>query len=201
MTAGVALFEFEDGIDGGELLGAVVPRLGAVIAGVRPTDYNLSTPCGAWTMHDLLNHVVGGAAMFADAFEGAPLRDISGRLPDAIGDDPADAFNRGVERFGAALASPGAMERVLDLPFGAMTVQTFLRFVSFDLLVHTWDIATAAQIRIEVPDELVDGLEPFAHAVLAHHQRNDLSFAPPQEPPLGATGIERLVAFTGRRVG
>src|SRR5690606_31719409 len=71
-----------DGVDGGAQLARILPVLGGLIAQVGPTEMRLATPCDGWSTRDLLNHVIGGAAMFADAFGGAPLHDISGRLPD-----------------------------------------------------------------------------------------------------------------------
>ena len=105
-------FELDDGVDGGAQLQVVVPMLGAVIASVRPDDMDRPTPCDAWTLRNLLNHVIGGAMMFADAFGGGPVLDISGQLPDVVGDDPSGAFGAAATRFGEALQQPGAAERV-----------------------------------------------------------------------------------------
>ena len=104
--------------------------------------------------------------MFADAFAGAPLQDISGRLPDIVGDDPVGAFGSAATRFGEATQVPGALDRVLPLPFGPMTVRTFLRFVAFDLTVHTWDVASVTGAEVEFPEDLLLEIEAFAHVVL-----------------------------------
>lgn len=199
MSTDTLLFELDDGVDGGAQLQQVVPRLGAAIAQVRTADLGLSTPCGSWTTRDLLNHIIGGADMFADAFGGAPVRDISGRLPDGIGDDPMDAFERAAGRFGEATQRPGAMERVLELPFGAMTGRTFLRFAAFDLTVHTWDVASVTGSEVEFPDALLTEVEAFAHHVLDVVPRNDLLCADPVPDPAGAGPLDRLVAYSGRQ--
>lgn len=192
--------ELDDGVDGGAQLEQVVPRIGALVANVGPEDLDAPTPCAGWTIRDLLNHVVGGATMFADAFTGAPVRDISGRLPDVVGDDPVAAFEVAVARFGAGAASPGAMERVLPLPFGAMTGKTFLRFVAFDLMTHTWDLATALGEPHSVPDDLVDEVDGFARRVLDGAPRDGRSFGPARPAPPLAGPLEQLVALTGRDV-
>lgn len=199
MSGAELRFELDDGVDGGAQLQEVVPRLGAAIAGVRPTDMALPTPCAAWTARDLLNHVVGGAGMFADAFGGAPLRDISGRLPDVVGDDPVGAFEQAAGRFGTATQRPGALDIVLDLPFGAMTGRTFLRFVAFDLIVHTWDVGSVTGAEVEFPDELLGAADDFAHRVLGGMPRTDLLCADPVAVAAGATPLDRLVAYSGRR--
>lgn len=190
--------ELNDGVDGGAQLEQILPGLGSLVGAVGPAEMRLSTPCEGWSTRDLLNHVIGGAGMFADAFAGAPLRDISGRLPDIVGDDPVGAFGRAVERFGAATQQPGAMERVLPLPVGAMTGQTFLRFAAFDLLVHSWDLATTLDAPLEVPDDLVAEVDRFARLVLDPWTRDGINFQEPAGDQPDATALERLVAFTGR---
>lgn len=190
--------ELADGVDGSAQLEQIVPRLGALVAQVRPDDLNDPTPCAGWTTHDLLNHLVGGASMFADAFAGAPLRDISGQMPDAIGEDPGAAFEAAVNRFGEGASLPGAMERVLPLPFGAMTGQTFLRFAAFDLMIHTWDLATTLGEEPGISEDLVDEVDGFARRVLDSAPRDGINFGPPAQAPATASRLEQLVAFTGR---
>lgn len=193
-----AHLRLDDGIDGGAQLQQILPGLGTLVGQVGHAELMLSTPCDGWNTRDLLNHVIGGAEMFADAFAGAPLRDISGRLPDVVGDDPADAFGRAAERFGAGTKHPGAMQRVLALPFGSMTGETFLRFAAFDLLVHSWDLATTLDVPLEVDDDLVAEVDRFAHVVLDPWQRDHVNFQDATTGQPQATPMARLVAFTGR---
>ena len=198
MSEGTLRFELDDGVDGGAQLQVVVPMLGAVIASVGPDDMGRPTPCDAWTLRDLLNHIIGGATMFAGAFGGGPVTDISGQLPDVVGDDPSGAFGAAATRFGEALQQPGATERVLDLPFGAMTVGTFLRFVAFDLTVHAWDVASVTGATVDLPDDLLGEIDAFAHLVLEPTPRSELLCGPPVSAPADATALQRLVAYAGR---
>ena len=195
----VAVLDLHD-VDGGAQLGVVVPMLGGLVAQVRPVDMGLSTPCASWTTRDLLNHLVGGATMFAGAFGGEALRDISGRMPDVVGDDPAAAFGAAAERFGAATQLPGAMDRVFDLPFGTMTGRTVLRFIAFDLLIHSWDLATTLGTTLDVPDDVVLEISDFAHLLLDGWTRDGINFTAEAPAPATASPLERLVAFSGRRV-
>jgi uncharacterized protein (TIGR03086 family) len=193
------VFEPDRSPSGAEQLSQVVPILGSVVAAVRPEDMDRPTGCDGWTVRDLLNHLVGGAEMFAAAFAGAPLQDISGQLPDHVGDDPAGAFARAAEGFGAAVQREGALQVVFDLPFGTMTGATFLRFAAFDLLVHAWDLATAIGAPLdEPPDALVAEVDRFAHEVLAGG-RDPVGFAPARPVPEGASPMSALVAYSGRR--
>lgn len=200
MSVALLVFEPDDGTHGGEQLAMVVPVLGELVGRVAPADLRLSTPCDGWTTRDLLNHVVGGAEMFAGALQGGPLHDISGRNPDVVGNDPAAAFGRAAGAFGAATQAEGAMERLLPLPFGTMTGETFLRFAAFDLLVHSWDLGRTLDVDVDVPEELVDQVVSFAHQVLGGVLRDGVDFGPPVDVLPGATRLEQLVAFTGRTV-
>ena len=200
MTAVELPYELDDGVDPGAQLGVIVPNLGALVATVTPADLGLSTPCASWTTRDLLNHLVGGAVMHAEAFGGAPVRDISGRMPDAIGEDPLAAFQAAAGQFGEAVAQPGAMDRVLELPYGAMTGPTVLRFLAFDLLVHSWDLATTLGRDVEVDDALVAEVDAFAHRVLDTWPRDDVNFSAAVPAPEGATPLEALAAYAGRTV-
>ena len=193
------VFEPEGGSHGGEQLEQVVPVLAGLVERVTPADLRLSTPCESWTTRDLLNHLVGGAHMYAGALQGGELRDISGRQPDVIGEDPGAALGGAVAAFGAATQAPGSMERLLPLPFGTMTGETFLRFVAFDLVVHSWDLGRTLDVPVEVPDELVAEIDGFARQVLGAAPRDGVNFAPAVDPPEGATSLDRLVAFSGRR--
>jgi uncharacterized protein (TIGR03086 family) len=130
-------------MDPAEQLEVLIPDLGGLIAWIRPPQMSLATPWERWTVRDLLNHVVGGGHMYVAALGGDPVQDISGRLPDALGEDPVTAFSEAAALFGAALQQPGAMERQLALPVGRLSGGQFLQFIAFDLLVHTWDLSTA----------------------------------------------------------
>jgi len=136
--------------------------------------------------------------MYAGALGGGPLHDISGRQPDVVGDDPHGAFGQAAAAFGAAVEEPGAMDRLLPLPFGTMTGRTFLRFAAFDLLLHSWDLSRTLDVELTVPDELVGPVDHFARQVLAGVPRDGVNFAEPVEVAASAPPLERLVAFTGR---
>lgn len=183
---------------GGAQLAVIVPLLGSLVAEVDRNDMDLSTPCPPWTTRDLLNHVVGGATMFADAFGGAPLHDISGRMPDVVGDDPSGAFQEAAGRFAAAAADPDALEREFALPWGSMVGSTVLRFLAFDLLVHSWDLATTLGRDIEIADDLVVPIDAFAHEVLDPWPRDGVNFGPPVAVDQSIPPLDALAAFSGR---
>ena len=85
-----------------------------------------------------------------------------------------------------------------EYPVRADATETEL-VVVLDGLIHGWDMATATGQPYEPSDALVTEVEAFAEGALGP-LRDGTTFAEPVDPPAGATPIERLAAFTGRRV-
>ena len=94
---------------------------------------------------------------------------------------------------------PGALERTVHAPFGAVPGATFARFVVLDGLVHGWDLSTATGQSYAPPDALVAEVEAFATEALPPLRDGD-TFAEATDAPAGASPIERLAALTGRQV-
>jgi uncharacterized protein (TIGR03086 family) len=176
-----------------EQLDLLAPRLGAVIAGIGDDQLDAPTPCTEFTVTGVLDHMIGGATAFAAAFRGesAPAAPEGGDRRQVV----ADALGELV----AAMQSPGALDRTIDAPFGATPGETFARFVVLDGLVHGWDLATATGQEYEPPAELVAAVEAFARDAVPP-LRNGAVFRDEAAPPPDATPIERLAAFTGRKV-
>ena len=176
-----------------------------VVSGLTPLVHATSksqlanaTPCEQWAVRDLLNHLVGGGHMFATCLSGGSV-DPASAPGDLLGEDPAEAFDMAIAAFSASLAVNSDLSTMVTLPFGSMPAEVALRIASADLLVHSWDLARATGQRFDPPDELVASTEPFFQQFLQPGLREMGLFAAAVEPPAGATGIERLVAFAGRQ--
>ena len=99
-----------------------------------------------------------------------------------------------------AVESPGALQRTIDTPFGAMPGSTFARLVAFDGLIHGWDLATSTQQTWDPPEEIVAEVDTFARQAIAPEMRDGDTFAHAIQPPADATPLLRLVAFSGRTI-
>ena len=172
-------------------LDQLAPALAGVVSGIGRDDLGRPTPCNRFAVGDVLAHMVGGARQFAAAFRGeAPPPDTD--------DDALDAFPSALGDLASAVNAPGALERTVATPFGDLPGETFARFVVLDGLVHGWDLATATGQPYEPPDDLVAEVDAFARSILDPLRDGD-TFGDSVEPTAGATPIERLAAFTGRR--
>jgi len=172
-------------------LGQLAPLLGAVVGRITPDQLDRPTPCAEFTVRGVLEHMIGGATMFAAAYRGKTPAE-----PD-LGDVLAD-FGPTLEDLGAAISAPGALDKTVAAPFGEVPGETFARFVVLDGLVHGWDMATATGQAYDPSDELVTAVSAFANQAL-DPLRDGTTFADAVEPAADASPIERLVAYTGRR--
>lgn len=176
----------------------VVPPLRELVAGTSADRMSDDTPCAKWQVRDLMNHLVFGADMFAGAFRGEPTHDIAGDLPDVVGDDPLAAFDTAVTNFQDALAQPGALERTIELPFGELPVSEVLRFLAFDLTVHSWDLATSTGQGFDPSAKILRETEDTARTMITPEMRDGDTFAQPAPVTPLLRPIERVVALAGR---
>jgi uncharacterized protein (TIGR03086 family) len=143
--------------------------------------------------------MIGGATMFAAGFRGEAPPAV---LPE-VADGPEVLAQAGAAlgQLVSAIRSPGALDRIVTAPFGEVPGEVFARFVVLDGLIHGWDLAVATNQTYEPPAELVAAVDAFARQAIAPEMRDGDTFAAAVEPPAGATPVERLAAFTGRKVG
>ena len=168
------------------------PILAAVVGGIRADQLEQPTPCAKFTVQGVLEHMIGGAAMFTAAFAGTEPRP-----PDTA--DVLGGFAPVLNALAESMHRPGALDRTIQAPFGEVPGDTFARFVVLDGIVHGWDLATATGQSYAPPDGLVAAVTAFASEALPPLRDGD-TFAAEVEPPPAATPIQRLAALTGRQV-
>lgn len=172
----------------------ILPRLNALVASLTEAQLDQPTACDKFAIRDVLEHMIGGATMFAAAFRG----EAPGPAPAMT--DLVTAFAPAMAELRAAVRSPGALERTIAAPFGEVPGDVFARFVAMDGLVHGWDIATATGQSYDPPAELVATVDAFTRQAISDDMRDGDTFAARVEAPAGSSTLVQLVAFTGRRV-
>ena len=122
------------------------------------------------------------------------------RQSEAAGADPVAACERAVRSIREAFSEPGALERTVHHTIGDMPASELLVQLVADLVVHSWDLATAIGVDPGLDEQLVDLAYEFyvprmqKQAIYAYGW-----FQPPAEPlPEGATALERLIHLVGR---
>jgi len=164
-----------------------------LMEGVKPDQWDNTTPCAKWTVRDLAAHLVGGGTMFAASFRGEAPQEGG----DVLGADPTAAWGRVIADFQASADAPGAMERDVTLPFATLPAQVALDVAKFDLLVHAWDLARATDQRFDPPADVVANARATAEMIVVGVRDGD-TFGDAVDAPAGASPIDQLAAFCGR---
>jgi uncharacterized protein (TIGR03086 family) len=177
-------------------LGPAARELARVAAQVDDADLDRPTPCEAWTVRDLLGHLLGLTAHFAlVARHAAPER---GGPPAAVTDGWRDELDARLADLTAAWNEPGAWEG--EGSAGGLTMPNAqLGVVALEeLVLHGWDLAQAIGAGIDVRDEDLDAVAGFV-ATFEHvpqEQRTGL-YGPLVSTDAGSE-LERVLALAGR---
>jgi uncharacterized protein (TIGR03086 family) len=179
-----------------EQLSRALSVVGELIDGIRDEQWSAPTPCTDWTVHRLVNHLIGMNLVFA-----ALLRDQAPpeRGGDRIGDDPIGAYRESGSVLMAAFDELGVLDDTFHGPLGTATGVDRLQIRLYDLLAHGWDLAQATGQSVELPNDLAEDALVFARVQLSTQPRNG-RFESAQSISDDAPAIDRLVAFLGRPV-
>ena len=184
------------------LMKQVVASTDKVVKGTETSQLGNQSPCTDWTVRDVINHITGGATMFAVSVEeGSVPDDLLGKLMggDNLGNDYVGAWETASTRAIAAFDAPGALDKIVKLPFGEMPAGVALNIAVFDVLTHAADIASATNQKIE-DTALVETALEVGHQLIGPDLRVPGIFDEEQPAPAGASPEVRLLAFAGRRV-
>ncbi len=168
-----------------------------VVAAVPDDRWTSSTPCHDWNARQLVAHVVDNQYTFAGFIGLEPERSAS------VDDDPATAWDAARAMTQTSLDDPDLATREFDGFFGRSTFASAVdRFLSLDLVVHRWDLATSADLDATLPAIDVAHGDRSARelaGVVGEAMRTGGAFGPALDPPADADAQTRLLAFLGRR--
>lgn len=170
---------------------ATLRVLQQVVHGIADADLTKQTPCREFDVASLTDHLLNSITLLGRA--------AGAELPER---DPQDS----VERQIIAAARPALdawHRRGLDgtVPFGdnEAPARFMAGILSLEFLVHAWDYAAATGRPIDSPDSLTEYVSGIVHRIITPEGRARAGFDDPVDVPDGASPLERLVAFTGRR--
>jgi uncharacterized protein (TIGR03086 family) len=185
----------------------------SIVSHVAVDQLEAPTPCGEWTLGELLAHMVTQNYGFAAAARGES-RDLSVWADRPVGDDPVGAFAASVEAVNAAFAADGTLEQGFwlpeirdDQPFPARQA---ISFHVLDYVVHGWDAARAIGVRADFDDDLLDTVLAIAERVPddENRLREGSAFRPGLDTGAVAgtdagtdadrTTLDRILAMLGR---
>jgi uncharacterized protein (TIGR03086 family) len=179
-----------------ELLSLAIDQLDTLIAGIRPEQASLRTPCPDWDLRQLVNHIVFDLSLFE-----AGLRGTQRGAPDAdlIDDDWLAAYRAGAASLMQAWQARGT-DGTLHTQAGDFPLTRALGQHVADLAVHGWDVARAVgQPTDQLDTEVGEAGLAFLHENLKPEYRGQ-AFGPEVPVPESAPIYDRLAAFSGRSV-
>jgi uncharacterized protein (TIGR03086 family) len=179
-------------------------QFGARVQAVDESQWTAPTPAAEWSVSDLVEHLIDEHRWLPPLLHGLDL-ESAGKVVEGTRDLPVDggvganlaeSWEEAVVGSAAAVNEPGALDRTVDLSSGATAVSDYLAEMTFDLVVHSWDLGRAIGFADPLPAELVEfGLKWV-------RQAGELSasslFDEPVAVPDNAPPLVQLVALTGR---
>jgi len=168
--------------------------VGDVIDAIRPGQWSAPTQCLDWTVHRLVEHLVGKNLVFAAVLAEQPLPQRGDGMPS---DQLARAYRETSAVLLDAFGQPGVLERSYQGPLGAATGAERLKIRMYDLLAHGWDLAQALGRSADLPEDAVEESLAFARADGRAVRPGGGCFGPPRPVADTAPAIVRLVAFLG----
>lgn len=136
------------------------------LCAVRAEQWTRPTPCDAWDVRGLVNHLVTADTTTVRLFDGATRDDVVALIgADHLGDDAITAYAQSAASQLEAFRRPGVLERSVPHPAFDMPGSQLLDFRIGDTLLHTWDLARAIGEDDRLDPELVEfvwrSLEPL----------------------------------------
>lgn len=165
----------------------------AAVKAVTEDKWGAPSPCEQWTARDVVAHVVGGhRSVIAGVRGGDPT-------PLRADEDPKQAWEEASRQMAEITGDPDLLAKEVDGPTGKMPAgQIIGRFVTMDVLVHTWDLARAVGGDERLDEDTVrnayETLKPMDAMI-----RQPNVFDPRIDPPPGADLQTEFLYFLGRR--
>ena len=184
-------------------LGPGAGRLAALVARVTDDEIGKPTPCPAYTLGDLIDHVGGLALAF-----GAAARKEKGPYVEQTPSGQAARLEPGwrarieadLRELARAWGEAGAWAGMTSIAGMDAPAEMVALTAADELVVHGWDVARATGQPYRCETELLEA----AHQFLAQFASPDapagpeVPFGPSRPVPQDAPLLDRVVALAGR---
>jgi len=161
-------------------------------------QWSAPTPCTDWDVRAVANHVVGEQMWVVPLMAGRTVTEVGSALDgDLLGDDPCAAWHHACAPAHEAFAAPGALAGTVHLSYGEESAAAYCDQMTFDALVHAWDLARGAGIDDALPDDLVEWGLAYATPLVEMVAGSGI-FGQPVQVQDGADPQTRLLALVGR---
>lgn len=174
-------------------LAAASAAVTGLVAAVRDDQLDQATPCAAFRVRDLLNHLIQVVRNFQAMARREDVDWTPG--PDRLTGDWRTAFAAETGRLVDAWSDPDALEGVS--PGMGLPQPVIGRMVLGDLVVHGWDLARGTGQDYRVDPSVVPAVREFLDGMVETGRKMG-AFGDPVDCPPDAGAFEELLALTGR---
>lgn len=155
----------------------------------------ITPPPGDWTFERLQLHFVEILAEYGALAAGeAPPSEV----------EPTDDLNKAFAAAGRkarnAFKRPGYLHEVAETPLGPQPGSVVVQHVINELVTHSWDMGRCLDRTPKFPDWLPERCQLSWSVFFEEYGRPEVNFEPEQVAPAGASSLDRLAAFLGRKV-
>lgn len=179
---------------------AAADHMLAMTATISDADLGRPTPCRDMDLAALLAHVDG----LSQAFTAAARKDfgpLTSTPPDPaqsrLSSEWRDDLARHVRELAHSWDDAAAWEGMTQAGGVELPAEIMGRVALSELVLHGWDVAHAAGVPFEVPDEILQVVFDFHHPPQPQDEREGM-FGPVVEVPDDAPLVDRLAGLTGR---
>lgn len=140
---------------------------GEIVADMGEPDWSAPTPCDAWDLRALVNHVIAGNWWAAELGGGCTIADVGTRLDgDVIHDHAHESYEASAAAASMVFEAPGAMTAPCAVSYGPVPGSVYCGHRIVDVVIHGWDIAAATGQPTVIDPVLVAGCLEIARPQL-----------------------------------
>ncbi len=167
-----------------------------LVATVGDEDLSAPTPCAGWDVRALLNHLLGESKMQSEVNRGLPsVHDES----DRFGDGDIAGVWATVAADNVASWREAGVEGERTYFYGTFPAAVALTINIGEVLVHTWDLATALGRTVTTDPDHVAMAYGLWSAVPLDGLRAGGQLGPEVPVPADAPLLDRLLGLLGRQ--
>jgi uncharacterized protein (TIGR03086 family) len=162
-----------------------------VLLNVTSDQLSSPTPCPAWDVKALIEHVIAGNQRVVER--------AGGQVP-PLPQDLGAAHRASARAAQETFAEPQALTHTYQLPIGELPGTAFLELRTSDLLVHAWDLAIATGQPTDLDPELAEYVLAFSKQMMSHPGLRGDGRPYGEDQPCGGErpAADQVAAFLGR---
>jgi uncharacterized protein (TIGR03086 family) len=174
------------------------------MASVQPHQMAAPTPCGSWSVRDLIIHLVDAPVFTSVVLETGDSEGYSYDPIDPAADDFLAGYDAAASALIAAFRVDGAMSRTVTMPvLGKLPGASLVVLATCDAFVHGWDLAHAtgisADLDADVAGNVLENIRPLVTEQMRGPDGTAL-FGTEVAVSSDASPADRLADFLGRRL-